>query len=101
MSTVWFGAADDKSWNLFNKKTKNSEEPSSITLSRDASWLVTSSSRFVEGVTENILKVYSLFKPSKIDSEIPVVKESPPPTLVCQTDFTTEWKGSKHLFLQL
>ena len=94
MSTVFFSFSDDKSWGLFNKKTKNSEEPVSITLSRDARWFVTSSSRLFDDATENQLKVYSISKPVKIQSEVPVVKESAPPSLVCQTELATEWKGS-------
>lgn len=98
-SMVNFSYTGEKNWALFNKsknkKSKNSPIPMSISLSRNCKWLVVSSSRQVEGDSENYLKVFSLSKPVKIEEKKPTNEESPKPKLVSETEFTTDWKGSK------
>lgn len=97
-SMINFTYSGEKNWKLFNKKTKNSETPISMALSRNNKWLVVSSAKQVEEMAENYLKVYSLDKPYKIEEKMPVNEESPKPRLVSETEFTTEWKGSKNCF---
>ena len=93
-SMVNFIYSGEKNWKLF-KKSKNQEMPISMTLSRNNKWLVVSSAKQFEKNSENYLRVYSLTKPHKIEEKKPENEESPKPKLVCSTDFTTEWKGSK------
>jgi hypothetical protein len=55
-----------------------------------------SSSKQIEGMAENYLKVYQLTKPYKIEEKKPSNEESPNPKLISSSEFSTEWKGSKH-----
>jgi hypothetical protein len=98
-SPVNFVYSGEKSKTFFNKKSKNQDTFVSISLSRNCRWLVISSSRQVQESSENYLKVYSLNKPQKTDDKVSTAVQNFEPKLISQTEFTTDWKGSKYTFI--